>query len=410
LDLVLGLTISCSIDARRRASTRWGPKTLGEAKDHYTERDRRKWLWYLPLMEMPDEVIFGMGRHFRRWLEDHATDHFRFLEKHRQVNVPALVSTGWYDQHVQAIKHFTGMTENGMTDHARRNQRLIVGPWKHTSEQWDSKVGEVDFGPEAHRDYYQTADDWFSHWLKGESNGVEEWPLIQLFVMGANRWRDESEWPLARTRYTDFYFHGGGHANTSAGDGILSQAPPLEEPADQYVYDPRDPVMTAFSPSGLNEPSDLRTLDGRHDVLVYATPPLEEPLEVTGPVTVKLWAASTARDTDFTAKLVDIWPDGFAQELCYGIVRARYRDSFDQPSLIRPGESYEYTIQLNPTSNLFRAGHRVRVDISSSDFPNFDRNHNTGGDDYAEATLLSAAQSIYHNHSRPSRVILPVIP
>ena len=143
---------------------------------------------------------------------------------------------------------------------------------------------------------------------------------------------------------------------------------------------------------------------------MYSTPPLQEPLEVTGPVTVKLWAASSARDTDFVAKLIDVWPDGFAQELCHGIVRARYRESFDQPSLIQPGQVYEYTIQVNPISNLFKPGHRIRVDISSSDFPNFDRNHNTGGADYAEATLVTARQTIFHNRARPSRMILPVIP
>jgi putative CocE/NonD family hydrolase len=155
---------------------------------------------------------------------------------------------------------------------------------------------------------------------------------------------------------------------------------------------------------------DQRGLDGRRDILVYTTPPLEDPVEVTGPVVVKLWAASSAKDTDFVAKLIDVWPSGFTQELCYGIVRARYRDSFDEPSLIEPGNAYEFTIQVNPTSNLFKRGHRIRLDITSSDFPNFDRNHNTGGDDYRESALETAQQTVYHDASRQSRVILPVIP
>jgi putative CocE/NonD family hydrolase len=168
--------------------------------------------------------------------------------------------------------------------------------------------------------------------------------------------------------------------------------------------------MTLYSPGGQQEPRDQRALDGRRDVLTYVTPPLETPMEVTGPIVVKLWAASSARDTDFTAKLIDVWPDGFVQELCHGIVRARYRESFDRPSLIEPGRAYEYTIRVNPTSNLFRRGHRIRLDISSSDFPNFDRNHNTGGDDYREATLAAAQQTLFHDAARPSRLILPVIP
>ena len=401
---------SLAPDQRRRASARWGPKTLAEAEVLWTEGDRNKWLWYLPLMEIPDEVMFGIAPHFRSWLKDHATDHFGFLEKHSNIDVPALTVTGWYDQQVGAIRQFTGMSENGRTEGARKGQRLIIGPWTHTGVDWVSKVGQVDFGPEAARDYYDVADRWFSHWLKGEGEGIDEWPPIQLFVMGANRWRAESEWPLARTVYQDFYLHGGGQANTPDGDGVLSTEPPQDEPHDEYTYDPRDPVMTQYSPGGQQEPRDLRLLDGRADVLVYASSPLEEPLEVTGPVVVKLWAASSAPDTDFVARLIDVWPDGFAQELCHGIVRARYRESFTEPSLIRPGDVYEYMIQVNPTSNVFKRGHRIRVDISSSDFPNFDRNHNTGGNDYEEAALVSARQTIFHDKSRPSRVVLPVIP
>jgi len=411
LGRVLEWTInSLALDTGRRTGVRWLPESPDQARRLWVERDRHKWLWYLPLMEIPEEVMPGMAHHWKRWLEDHVTDHFRFLEKHRQVDVPVLSLTGWYDQQIGTIKHFTGMVENGRTERARQNQHLIIGPWTHTLTDLGRQVGEVDFGPEAGRNYYEIADQWFAHWLKDEENEVPEWPPIQLFVMGANRWREESEWPLARTEYTEFFLHSGGSANTAGGDGVLKREPPQEPPPDEYAYDPRDPVMTLYSAVGQQEPHDQRVLDGRRDVLVYATLPLEEPLEVTGPVVVKLWASSSARDTDFVAKLMDVWPDGFVQELCHGIVRARYRESYEQPSLIEPGRAYEYTIQVNPTSNLFRSGHRIRLDITSSDFPNFDRNHNTGGDDYREATLQVAHQRIFHDAGRPSRVILPVIP
>ena len=350
-------------DVRQRLGDESGPTTTDEAERLYLERDRSKWLWHLPLAEIPDEVLSGVGRHWRRWLADHASDHFGFLERHRDVAVPALTTTGWYDQQIGAIKNFTGMRANGMTEEARRGQRLIVGPWSHTTDFSSSQVGEVDFGPEAVRDFYQMADDWFGHWLKGESTGVEEWPPVQVFVMGANRWREEEEWPLARTEYTDYYLHGGGK---------LDRRAPSDGPPDSYDYDPRDPVMTLYSPPGQQEPQDQRALDGRRDILVYQTDPVEEPIEVTGPITVHLWAASSARDTDFVVKLMDVWPDGFVQELCYGIVRARYRESFARPTLIEPGRTYEYTIRVNPTGNLFRRGHRIRLDVSSSDFPNFE--------------------------------------
>jgi putative CocE/NonD family hydrolase len=351
----------------------------------------------------------GIGRHWRRWLDDHATDHFRFLEKHREMDVPALTVTGWYDQQIGTIKNFTGMVENARSERARQSQRLIIGPWTHTLTGLDRKVGQVDFGAEAQRDYYEVADRWFARWLKKETNDVDEWPPIQIFVMGANRWREEREWPLARTTYTDFFLHSGGRANTAAGDGTLSREASEDEPADEYSYDPRDPVMTLYSPHGQQEPHDQRPLDGRRDLLVYSTPVLEQPLEVVGPVAVELWAESSARDTDFTAKLIDVWPDGFVQELCHGIVRARYRESYDAPTLIEPGKAYRYRIEVNPTGNVFQPGHRIRLDISSSDFPNFDRNHNSGGDDYAEADLQTARQRILHDRAHTSRLILPVI-
>ena len=397
-------------DERRRAGDTSGPHTTDEAERLWSERDRSKWLWYLPLADIPDAVMSGVGEHWRRWLADHTTDFFGFLEKHRQVAVPALSTTGWYDQQIGTIKHFTGMRERGMTARAREHQHLIIGPWTHTSTDWQRRLGDVDFGPAAQQDYYEVADQWFRYWLRGERNEVDDWPPIRLFVMGANRWRDEHEWPLARTAFTEFFLHSGGAANTAAGDGSLSQQAPHDEPPDEYVYDPRDPVMTLYTPPGQHEPQDQRPLDRRRDVLVYRTPPLTEALEVTGPITVRLWAASTARDTDFVVKVVDRWPDGFAQELCHGIVRARYRDSLTQPTLLEPGLAHEYSIAVNPTSNLFRPGHRLEVHVASSDFPNFDRNHNTGGNDYAEATLVTARQTVFHDAARPSRVILPVIP
>lgn len=397
-------------DERRRAQDPSSLHTTAAAEQQWNDQDRHKWLWHLPLNDIPDSVMFGMGAHYRSWLMNHTTDFFRFTEKHRDVSVPALSTTGWYDQQIGTIKQFTNMRQHGKTRQARENQYLIIGPWSHTSTDWRRSLGDVDFGPNAEKNYYEIADQWFRCWLRGERNEVAKWPPIRIFVMGANQWRDESEWPLRRTAFTDYFFHSGGSANTVSGNGELSQKPPQKEPQDTYVYDPRDPVMTLFTPNGQHEPRDQGALDRRQDVLQYRTPPLTENLEVTGPITVRLWASSSARDTDFVIKIVDRWPDGFVQELCHGIVRARYRDSLANPSLLEPDRAYEYTITVNPTSNLFKPGHRLEVHVSSSDFPNFDRNHNTGGNDYSEMTLVSAKQTIFHDNARPSRLILPVIP
>ncbi len=397
-------------DQRVRDDVPTGSRDPDDAVELFLSRDRGKWYWYLPLMEIPDEAMHGIGPHWRKWLRDHATDHFGFEAKHRNMAVPALTQTGWYDQQVMSVKNFTGLKENAATELARKNQYLIIGPWTHDGTEWPTKLGDMDFGPEAHLDYYEITSQWYRRWLYGDEDAIADWPKVRIFVMGDNRWRDEDDWPLARTRYVPYYLHSGGEAASVSGDGTLSESPPGDEPVDEYVYDPRDPVMTLYQQQGQHEPLDQRALDDRRDILRFTTPPLEQEVEVTGHIRLKLYAASTARDTDFVAKLLDIWPDGFVQELCYGIVRARYRESYESPSLIDPGQVYEYDIAINPTSNVFKPGHRIRLDVSSSDFPNFDRNHNTGGDDYAETTLKAARQTVFHDAARPSHVILPIVP
>jgi hypothetical protein len=231
--------------------------------------------------------------------------------------------------------------------------------------------------------------------------------------MGDNVWREESEWPLARTQYTPFYLHSTGRANTLSGNGTLSVAKPQAEKTDSFVYDPADPVPTCGgallgpNPTG---PSDQREIEAREDVLVYTGDALANDLEITGPIEMKLFAATSAADTDFTAKLVDVWPNGYAQNIQDGIVRARYRERKSNPSPIKPSEIYEYTIDLWATSHVLKPGHRLRVEISSSNFPHYDRNLNTGGALFKEINPVRAAQTIYHDAAHPSHIILPVIP
>jgi len=241
-----------------------------------------------------------------------------------------------------------------------------------------------------------------------------EEPPVRIFVMGDNVWRDENEWPLARTKYTPYYFHSEGQANTRSGDGVLSTEAPGGETADNYLYDPRNPVPTQ---AGMGraiehvfEAHDQGVVEDRTDVLVYTTPVLKSDVEVTGPVVIKLFAASSAVDTDFTGKLVDVWPDGKVYNIVDGIVRARYRNSVSSPELIQPDRIYEYTIDLRYTSIVFKAGHRIRVEISSSNFARWDRNLNTGGRIGQDAGIKVALQTIYHEMKSPSHILLPIIP
>jgi len=248
---------------------------------------------------------------------------------------------------------------------------------------------------------------WFDRWLKGIQNGVDEEPPVRVFVMGENIWRNENEWPLARTRYTPFYFHSGGKANSRHGDGCLASTGPADEPFDSYIYDPRNPVPTHEMGMGAYNQIEF---ENRNDMLVYTSAPLESALEVTGPVEIKLYAASSAEDTDFSGKLVDVWPDGKAYNIAEGILRAGYRESGTQFKPIIPDSIYEYSISLGCTSNVFKPGHRVRVEISSSNFPKWERNLNTGHPLGQDAEIKLAMQTVFHDQRYPSHIILPVIP
>jgi putative CocE/NonD family hydrolase len=297
-----------------------------------------------------------------------------------------------------------------------------MGPWSH-EEEFTRVVGGHDFGPEASRVIRDDDLRWYDQWLKELDTGVLDEPPISLFVMGANRWRHESEWPLPGTELTPLYLRSGGRANTLAGDGLLSREPAsAAEAADTYDYDPANPVPTiggnnsiltmmqnAVTPFGPG-PADQRPLERRDDVLCYTSGPLEADLEVTGPVEAVLYAASSARDTDFVVRLSDVQPDGRALFLCEGILRARYRNGLDRTELLEPGEVAEYRIRMYPTSNLFRRGHRIRVDVTSSSFPRFSRNLNTGEDVGTGTRMEIARQTVLHTSEYPSHVLLPIVP
>jgi uncharacterized protein len=401
---------SMAASYRRKAGLTVGPQDRDEANYVWNHMERDKWLWFLPFDDLPaDEIFFGLVDQFRDFLRHQNVDTWRFCEKHTQIDTPALSITGWYDRLIGTKDQFSGMRQNGHSPYGRTNQKLIIGPWGHTTN-FTNQVGVMDFGPAAALDYYDILSRWFDYWLKGIDTGAMSDPPVRRFLMGENRWYDDEQWPPAAVVYTDYYFHSDGAANTPAGDGRLGLNPPQDESADHYTYDPRDPVMTLCTPDVQDTACDQRPLDHRQDVLVYQTEPLVAAVEVTGDIVVKLFAASSAVDTDFTAKLVDVHPDGLAVGLCYGIVRTQYRESYQNPSLLVPDQVVEYTISLRATSNLVKVGHRIRVDISSSNFPFFDRNHNTGLPFYTDTTLVTAEQAIFHSSAYPSRIILPIVP
>lgn len=392
----------------------WYHFTAGRVAQNMEAVDWKKLYWHLPMITMDD----AMGRPNRNWKEaiehsklDSWWDSQRYQNKFDRVQVPALGISGWYDdEQIGTPLNFAGMTSKSRDERVRRSQKLLMGPWPHAINS-TSKLGEVDFGSTAVIDLNNTWLRWFDYWLKGIDNGIMNEPPVRIFVMGQNVWRDENEWPIARTRWTKYYLHSNGHANTLLGDGTLSPAEPATEPPDNYTYDPANPVpfITDASFAQIGGPDDYRKIEERNDVLVYTSELLTEDVEVCGPVRVRLSASSSARDTDFMAKLIDVWPNGFAQRLTDGMVRARFRSGMDKPSLIEPGRVYDYDLDLWNTCQTYKKGHRIRLEISSSAFPKYDRNLNTGESLGTTTRMLTADQKIYHDRGRLSYVILPIV-
>ena len=369
---------------------------------------------HLPLQTM-DEAAGFSSEHWREALRHTARDEYweplRYQHRFDELDVPVLHVSGWYDdEQIGTPLNFAGMASRARSETARRSQRLLMGPWGHAVNT-TRQLGEVDFGSGALIDL----DGYMAGWLDSTLGRTPDpgTAPVRLFVMGVNTWRDEGEWPLARTRFTELFLRSGGAANSRHGDGMLAAQPAAgDEPCDSFVYDPRRPVpfLTAPESAQIGGPDDYSAVELRGDVLCYSTEILDKDLTLIGPVRLRLFASSSAVDTDFAAKLVDVHPTGFCQRLCDGIIRARYRDGVEHAVLMEPGTVYEFDIDLWNTSQAVFAGHRLRLEVTSSAFPKFDRNLNTGEEIGTGTRMVTAENHVWHDAAHPSRLILPVIP
>ncbi len=370
----------------------------------------------LPLGTLDEKMGCQPSAAFRNLLKhqspDEHWDAWRWREIFKDTTVPMLITGGWYDYYAgDAFLNFAELRKSPDLKVAA-SHRLIVGPWTHGTHG-SSELGELDFGPDA-----TDEDDHHVRWLAcllkdGKSEDFQKAP-IRLFVMGENVWRDEWEWPLARTEWTPFYLHA---------SGVLSAQSPENETPDEYVYDPENSVPTTggnhsvgpYNP-GLYDicrpgPMEQSRVETRDDVLVYTSEVLEIDTEITGPIVVKLFAASSAPDTDWVARLCDVYPDGRSFNITEGVIRAAFQKrDWNHPELIEPHKIYEYTIDLQATSNLFKAGHRIRVQITSSNFPLWARNLNKGEPILTAQEWQNAEQTIYHDAEHSSHIILPIVP
>ena len=396
---------------------KWGNRLLWTSENVRAEGfqppDFQHFIWTLPLRNAD---LIASGEHvgfFQNAMDHPSNDAFwksiSTRESLKNVKIPVFSVGGWFDNFVESdLDAFQALRKSTGLNH------ILIGPWPH---DMSSRITTVDFGLNSSAPLRRVQLEWFDQWLKGLDVPLASRPPMRIFVMGINQWRDEYQWPLARARNTSFYLTSNGHANTSHGDGGLDpRATPRKSPTDHFVYDPHNPVPTrggdvccdpSIFPWG---PMDQSAIENRRDVLVYSTPQLLEDTEVTGPISLVLFIESTAVDTDFSAKLVDVYPDGKAINLCDGQLRARYRDSLEKPKLLQPGQIFRLTIDAGVTSNVFRRGHRIRLEVSSSNFPHFDRNPNTGSAIADEKRLLKATQTVYHDRQHASYLLLPIVP
>jgi len=377
-------------------------------------------LFNLPASGAANVTTPALAPYFLDWLSHPSYDDYWkavSIEAHyADIRVPVLHIAAWYDIFLGgSLRNYMGLKAHAATDEARKGQHLLVVVGGHAGG--GRKIGDLDFGPEAGKfEETEITLRWYDFLFKGIQNEFASGKPITIFVMGLNQWRQEDDWPLARAKATKYFLHSQGSANSSRGNGSLSTSAPASEPADKFTYDPEKPVPTIGGPLCCDSshlapgPKDQHTLEARDDVLIYSTPPLEHDLEVTGPVRLEIFASSSAVDTDFTGKLVDVYPDGTAINITEGILRAKFRDSQETPALLTPGKVYSLAIDLWATSNVFRAGHRIRLEISSSNFPRFDRNLNTGESAATSGKWAAATNSILHDAAHPSALVLPVVP
>jgi putative CocE/NonD family hydrolase len=407
-------------DYRDRFYSTGGAMKLGNRLEWMSENlkvpgyqpDFSKFVLHLPLRTADVAATGRPSEMYREAIGHPAFDSFwraiSTREQIQRVRIPVFSVGGWYDNYVESdLEAYTALHRTSGLN------RILVGPWPHNMSY---QFAGVDFGPEASVSVRSLQLEWFDQWLLGKDTPLVSRPPVKIFVMGANRWREEREWPPEQAHARNFYLESNGRANSLAGDGVLGAMPARRGPEDHYVFDPRDPAPTRGGAVCCNPrvfpwgPMDQRPVEQRQDVLVYTTKPLKRDTEAIGPVKVVLYVATSAKDTDFTAKLVDVFPDGYARNLTDGILRMRYRKSVEKPEPVKEGEVSMVTVDAGVASNVFLKGHRIRVEISSSNFPRFDRNPNTGAPIADETRLIRASQTVYHDRAHPSHMVLMVMP
>lgn len=397
------------------ATISWLANISGHTSQDLSELD----LWGAYALRPLRDADKYLGRKIKAWQDwlDHPAsdaywDQMAFQERIQDSKIPMFHISGWYDDVLLGtLQNFANLTGPKGDPAMRDKQHLMIGPWGHRINA-SSKMGDFDFGPSALIDLEGVQARWLDRWLNGTNNGVDHEKPVRIFVMGENKWRDESEWPMARTKWTKFYLHSAGKANSRFGDGTLDTIPPAAESPDHFRYDPANPIplITDAHFSQVGGPDDYQSVERRDDMLVYTTAPFDKPTEICGPLSATIHASTSAKDTDWFTKVLIVYPNGVARRLNDGAIRARYAKKPRQASFIPPGTAEAFKIDNWGTCILVNAGERIRLEVASSSWPKFDANLNTGGSIADEKTGVVANQTVYHDRNRASYVLLPIIP
>ena len=401
-----------ALDMRRRAGAVGWPRTLEEVNADWA-LSNGKWLWWLPYENLPDEPLGPLTGPHRDLLTRQTEDPWRLDGIGPTIDVPVLHRTGWWDyvsRPTVAVFQDLHGAKPGL------GHRLVVGPWGHNVSTGDGVGSDVRYGSRAFRSYSDEVVRWYDQRF-GRTDASSVTAPVEYFILNLNEWRTASSWPVEGARPLTLFLGSSGHANTSRGDGILATTPVRTAPPDNYEYDPRDPVMSqddwrakaAGLDDSLSIATDQAALRDRQDILVYVGEPLTSHTLIVGDPVVTLWVASTAPDTDFAAKLIEVRGDGTTNLISQGMVRASFRHGYDSAVALEPGEPEELEIPLAPVAVLMHKGSRIRLDVTSSDFPNFDRNHNTAKPFWRDPELRVANQTVLHDRERPSRLVLPIL-
>jgi putative CocE/NonD family hydrolase len=394
----------------------WGLLIFGKTNQNLANINWNKLFTYLPLRKL-DEAVGITSQTWQNWMDHPTFDKWwkdvSYMHLWNKVNIPALHICGWYDDDgISTYKNFPGMRQHAKTPKARDGQELLIGCWAHKVNV-SSKVGEIDFGPQALIDMNSLIMKFFARHLAGEKHDKKPAPRCRIFIMGENKWRGVTDWPIPKAKTTKFYLHSNGQANSLYGDGVLGdKAPTANEKPDRYVYDPKDPTPYVTDPVSLQlgEATDQQAIERRMDVLVYSTPPLKQDMIICGRVFAELYISSDVPGTDFTGKLVDVWPNGRAIQLSDGIQRAEFRNSLAKAEWLKVGQVYKVTIDMWATGMRFLKGHQIRLEISSSAVPKFSPHLNTDTDQADETKGRIAHQVVHHSVEYPSALIVDVVP